>query len=99
MGFFGGDNEPDNRANDLIEQQMRENDIQIEQKRRDLFATRLDVIKAQGAQKWTPSANFTGAQPVPSNRTGYAGNGGGWGGMVSDLQRKGATGNPVIGKQ
>lgn len=58
MGFFGGDNEPDNRANDLIEQQMRENDIEIEQKRRSLVQTRLEVIKAQGSQQWVTPPSY-----------------------------------------
>jgi len=53
MGFFGGDNEPDNRANDLIEKQMMDNQAEIEQKRRSLYQTRLDVIKSQGAQQWS----------------------------------------------
>jgi len=100
MGFFGGDNEPDNRANDLIEQQMRENDIEIEQKRRSLVQTRMEVIKAQGAQQWETPPNFSGVQPAPTTKTGYSGNGGGWGAMISEGQRmNGVAGKPNIGKQ
>lgn len=77
MGLFSGADDPNNSANDLIEQQMRENEIQIEEKRRNLYQTRLDVIKAQGAQTWTTPVNNGGYKPAQKthggfDQTGYA---------------------------
>lgn len=84
MGFFGGDNEPDSRSNDLIDKQMADNEVEIEQKRRNLYNTRLQVIKAQGALDWSGKPNATGQQPLSAGRTGYAGNGGGWGAAMAN---------------
>jgi len=72
MGLFGGGDQPDNQANELIEEQMRDNEIQIEQKRRSLYQTRLDVIKAQGAQQWTtPVTPGEGYKPAGRRAGGF----------------------------
>lgn len=59
MGFFGGDGNSgaqDSRsASDaLIEQQFKQNQAEIEQKRKGLYQERLDIIKSQGGQVWKP---------------------------------------------
>ena len=73
MGFFGGDNE--DSGNQLIEQQIAQNNREIEEKRQSITKERLDLIKSQGAPKWTPEpitspigtnlGSPTGTQPVP----------------------------------
>lgn len=100
MGFFGGDNEPDNRANDLIEQQMLDNEIEIENKRRSLTQTRLDVVKSQGAQQWMTPPMGTGQQPV-GNRPGFGGKPNIMTDQVNKLRQANidSIGKPVIGKQ
>jgi len=52
MGFFGGDND-NSRTSDIAEEQFRQNQAQLEQKRQNLYKTRLDIIKGQGGQNWT----------------------------------------------
>ena len=55
MGFFGGDKDNKPSATDeIIEKQFKQNQAEIEQKRKALTQQRLDVIKSQGAQIWTP---------------------------------------------
>lgn len=57
MGFFGGGGDPNEKTNDLLEQQIKENQAELEAKRRHLFEERLDIIKGQGAQTWSPDRN------------------------------------------
>jgi hypothetical protein len=60
MGFFGGggnsgaQDTAQAESNALIDQQFKQNQAEIEQKKRDLYSQRLDIIKSQGGQVWTP---------------------------------------------
>lgn len=60
MGFFGGggnsgaQDTAQAQSNALIDQQFKTNQAEIEQKKRDLYTQRLDIIKSQGGQQWTP---------------------------------------------
>jgi hypothetical protein len=60
MGFFGGggnsgaQDTAQAQSNALIDQQFKQNQAEIEQKKRDLYSQRLDIIKSQGGQVWTP---------------------------------------------
>lgn len=54
MGFLGGDNEP-SRGDELADQQIRANQAELENKRQSLYKTRLDIIKGQGKENWTPT--------------------------------------------
>ncbi len=56
MGFFGGDDsDAPSRSEQLAEQQIRQNQAELENKRRNLYDARLDIIKSQGGQTWTPT--------------------------------------------
>lgn len=70
MGLFGddSDNSP-SRSEQLAEEQIRQNQAELESKRRNLYETRLDIIKSQGGQTWTPN--------VTSASSGGGGGGGG----------------------
>lgn len=57
MGLFGGDDDPNQRTNDLMEQQIRENQAELEAKRQNLYREKLDIIKGQGAQTWQADRN------------------------------------------
>ena len=61
MGFFGGDNE--GQANELVEQQISQNNAEIEQKRQSIAKERLDILKSQGAPRWTPEPLATTISP------------------------------------
>lgn len=54
MGLFGGDDEP-SRSEQLADQQIKQNQAELESKRQNLYTERLDIIKSQGGQSWTPS--------------------------------------------
>lgn len=60
MGFFGGggnsgaQDTAQAQSNALIDRQFNQNQAEIEQKKRDLYTQRLDIIKSQGGQVWTP---------------------------------------------
>ncbi len=61
MGFFGGDNQ--DQANELVEQQIRQNNAEIEQKREAITKERFDIVKSQGAPRWTPEPLSTEISP------------------------------------
>lgn len=57
MGFFGGgssSNDPAERSNRLMEEQISQNKQELEQKRSALVKQRLSIIKSEGAQNWQP---------------------------------------------
>lgn len=60
MGFFGGGGnsgaqDTGRSASDaLIEKQFQQNQKEIEEKKKSLYQERLDIIKSQGGQQWTP---------------------------------------------
>lgn len=53
MGFFGSSDNSD-RAADLAQQQIELQQAELEQKRQNLYKTKLDIIKGQGAQSFVP---------------------------------------------
>lgn len=57
MGFLGGDNESNDEGNALLNEQIQTNRAELEAKRQNLYQTRLDIIKGQGAENWTPDYN------------------------------------------
>lgn len=66
MGFLGGDNDNGNdRGSQLLDEQLRLNQAELEAKRQNLFQTRLDIIKGQGAESWTPDYNKRA--PIPKD--------------------------------
>lgn len=72
MGFFGGDNEP-TRGEELAQQQIELNQAELEAKRENLYKTRLDIIKGQGAQSFTPDRS-SGVSAKPAGAFGMMGN-------------------------
>lgn len=60
MGFFGGGGnsgaQPTARSatDDLIDKQFRQNQADIENKKRMIYQERLDIIKSNSGQQWTP---------------------------------------------
>lgn len=53
MGLFGGDDEP-SQAEQMMEQEIRDNKAELEAKRQNLYQEKLDIIKGQGAEQWSP---------------------------------------------
>jgi hypothetical protein len=59
MGMFGDSNSGEQDAaraetDALINQQFKQNQAEIQQKKSELFNQRLDIIKSQGGQVWKP---------------------------------------------
>lgn len=58
MGLFGGHNksgsQQQSESDRLIEEQFNQNQAEMERKRKSLYEERLDIIKSQGGQTWTP---------------------------------------------
>jgi hypothetical protein len=48
MGLFGGGSSQPSKSDELIEKQYQ-------QKKKALYTQRLDIIKSQGGQTWTPN--------------------------------------------
>lgn len=68
MGFLGGDN---SQAEDLANQQLALNKAELEAKKQNLYQTRLDIIKGQGGEIWTPDRN----KRAPTKGFPFAGRG------------------------
>lgn len=49
---------------DQLAEQNRQTQQEIEQKKQSLFQTRLDIIKGQGAQSWTPRPLQAPEEPI-----------------------------------
>lgn len=62
MGIFdgGGDTSDQDQANALLEEQINQNKAELEQKRKDLVSQRINIIKSQGAEQWTPDRTASG---------------------------------------
>lgn len=62
MGFFGGDNDNDSdgqsQADQIANEQYQANQMELEAKKQSLYQTRLDIIKSQGSEQWTPDRNM-----------------------------------------
>jgi hypothetical protein len=58
MGFFGGGGNSggqDSNSDALITQQFKQNQAEIEAKKKSLYEERLNIIKSQGGQNWHPT--------------------------------------------
>lgn len=66
MGLFSDGNsgaqEP-SETDKLIQKQYAENQAEIERKKKDLYQQRLDIIKGQGGQSWTPNREPPNKKP------------------------------------
>lgn len=63
-GMFGGDV----GGNTAAEKQIRDNEIELEAKKKSLFEERLNLIKSQGAETWQPK--IPTPQPNQTNPNG-----------------------------
>lgn len=59
MGLFGkgnsgGQESAPSQADELISQQFKQNQAEIEAKKKSLYQERLNIIKSQGGQNWHP---------------------------------------------
>jgi hypothetical protein len=58
MGFFGGggnsggQESPQDNSSELISQQFKQNQAEIEAKKKSLYEERINIIKSQGGQNW-----------------------------------------------
>ncbi len=55
MGFFGSGGNSGGQGSEsdaLISQQFRQNQAEIEAKKKNLYQERLDIIKSQSGQNW-----------------------------------------------
>ena len=57
MGFFGGGQRPQSESDKLVENQIKQNQAEIEQKKRSIYQERLDIIKGQAGQQWHPKGS------------------------------------------
>ncbi len=55
MGF--GTSDAAKQAEKQMNEQIAQNNAQKEQMRKDLYSSRLDIIKGQGEQTWVPDKN------------------------------------------
>lgn len=75
MGFFGGggnsgNQDAQNQANALVDQQFKQNQSEIEEKKRNLYQQRLDIIKGQSGQIWKPDRTKGISAPNDSSSGG-----------------------------
>jgi hypothetical protein len=56
MGFFGGDDDQ-SESERLMQEQIQQNKEELELKRKNLYEERLEIIKGQGGQSWTPTVS------------------------------------------
>lgn len=56
MGLFGGSSTQSqtSASDEIIQKQYYQNQRELAQKRKALYQERLDIIKSQGGQTWTP---------------------------------------------
>jgi hypothetical protein len=70
MGFFGGDNDQSpSQGDQLLTEQINQNKAELAAKQQSLFQTRLDIIKGNNAEQWTPGRSKRASQtPTPSGQ-------------------------------
>ena len=56
MGFLSSDNSAE-LQDAMMNQQIQENEAELEQKRDALYQQRLEIIRGQGGQSWSPAIN------------------------------------------
>jgi len=68
MGLFGGGSSSDQQSasDEIIRKQYYQNQKEIAQKRKALYQERLDIIKSQGGQTWTPNRNSGKGNKAPN---------------------------------
>jgi|HubBroStandDraft_2_1064218.scaffolds.fasta_scaffold469825_2 hypothetical protein len=71
MGFF--DDNEGNGADALLDQQLRESQAELEAKKQSLYQTRLDIIKGQGGQNWSPNYEPPSFGKSSSSQTPFSG--------------------------
>lgn len=58
MGFLNDDTEDqESPASTLVDQQIESDRVLLENKRQSLFQTRLDLLKSNGRESWTPDTS------------------------------------------
>lgn len=68
MGLFGGDEKSDSEK--MMEEQYNFNRQELELKKQNLYKTRLEIIKGQGQQTWTPDmGRQRSRRPAPIGQT------------------------------
>jgi len=80
MGLFGGDdndNPAQDRANQLVEEQINQNKAELEQKRQSLVSQRMNIIKSQGAETWSPDRGAAYSGNDATTKPSFP-QGGGW---------------------
>ncbi len=82
MGFLHPHQKP-SEADQLLSEQIHQNQAELEAKRQSLYQTRLDIIKGQGAENWTP--DYT-SHATPPAGGGLAGLPPQFGNIVSEVQ-------------
>jgi hypothetical protein len=66
LGLFGNTSESESPSeSESIDAQIRTNQAELEAKKQSLYKTRLDIIKGEGAQNWTPNTNSPIAAKAP----------------------------------
>lgn len=59
MGFFSGDNQnpEQDKANELLQEQMQQNQAELEEKRQNLMEQRIAIVRSEGGESWAPNYN------------------------------------------
>ena len=68
MGLFGGTSNQPSKSDELIQKQYEENQREIAEKKKALYTERLDIIKSQGGQSFTPKREAPAKSKNPFNR-------------------------------
>lgn len=88
MGFLGGGSDAQKQNEQLENQQIQQNQAELEAKKQNLYQTRLDIIKSQGGESWSPSYG----SPLPPNINASMGKVDSFskqfGGMARDIAKK-----------
>ena len=69
MGLFGNSDEQD-EANKIANEQIQQNQAELESKRANLYSAKLDIIRGQGAENWSPdrtSGASLGTPPIETS--------------------------------
>lgn len=80
MGYFGSggnsgaQDDARSESDALIDQTFKQNQVDIENKKRDIYAQRLDIIKGQGGQSWTPTKTGISERASTTNTSPSKGN-------------------------
>jgi hypothetical protein len=81
MGLFGGgdDTSPaQDRANQLLDEQITQSRAELEEKRHSLAEQRMAIVKSQGGEQWTPNRNASYADTGGTKPQGKLPRMGGW---------------------